>query len=573
VATKTWQNGGVNNNWSTAGNWAEGSKPATGDDVVMGAAYNCTMDENSANLKSFDQTGYANTLSGTGNIVVIGATSATNNVILAGTNTMSGTINLSPSTASAIINFTSGGVGVSFITSTPSGTSSSVVFQDNFTSRATKTCTFTIASSVGTTDLNGKTVSGESSVNRLLVRSGTLGTSGTITINGGTFANADFRDIALSASTDLSAITGLSGDAGGNTNITFTTAATQTYTGGTGSWSDVTKWTSRVPLPQDNVLMSGVTGGTITADMPRLGKSIDWTGASGSPTYSQSVATTVYGSITAISSMTGTFGGSGITFEGRGAFTLTSAGRTFTAITVSMVGGSLSLQDAATTASGNSFTLNNGTLTSNGFSISSGSGFSGTGTATRALDISNSTVSLSASSGTPWSFATVTGLTFTSTGSTILISDTGASTKTFNGGGLTYNNLSISGGGAGAVIITGANTFNSIRITGGTKSITLPGSTNTTILSGAGLGNSTNLITFTSSAGSATVRKTSGILGWNYVSLTNIPSTGGAVFYAGANSTDGGGNTGWIFGNAPSTGGTTLTTYAAGPPFESIGYF
>lgn len=37
MATKTWQNGGVNNNWSTDGNWVEGSKPAVGDDVVMSA--------------------------------------------------------------------------------------------------------------------------------------------------------------------------------------------------------------------------------------------------------------------------------------------------------------------------------------------------------------------------------------------------------------------------------------------------------------------------------------------------------------------------------------------------------
>ena len=56
------------------------------------------------------------------------------------------------------------------------------------------------------------------------------------------------------------------------------------------------------------------------------------------------------------------------------------------------------------------------------------------------------------------------GLTWSDTAGSITISDTGAGTKTFVGGGLTYNNLIIAGGGSGAVSITGANTFKDFSV-------------------------------------------------------------------------------------------------------------
>lgn len=422
---------------------------------------------------------------------------------------------------------------------------------DNLTFMDSKVITLTLNGNV--LNINGKTVSGSSSTSRILIRSNTLGTSRTITNTTGTFANADFRDITLSSAADLSAITGLSGDAGGNTNITFTTPATQTATMSTNkNWSDVTIWTSRVPLPQDDVSMAGVTGGTLTADMPRLGKSIDWTGASGSPTVAHSTASTLYGSLTFISGMTVTQT-TNITFEGRGDFTFTRAGRTLAnSINQSMVNGSLTLQDSLVLAG--TYNLTNGTLNDSGFSISCGV-FQSTNSNTRAINKSG--VWTLNNTSTPWIATTSTGLTFNDSG-TIVLSDTSASTKTFSGGGLAYNDLKINAASTASdvVTITGANTFNRIYTDGGgTKSIKLPGSTTTTIVSGEGLANGTNVITFTASSGSATVSKSSGVLAWDYVSLTNIPSTGGATFYAGANSTDGGGNTNWIFANAPQGGG------------------
>lgn len=109
MAVITWQNGGVDNNWSTAGNWDLGRKPAAGDDVVIAAAYNCVVNENTANLNSFDMNGYANTLSGTSTITVQFSTATTSTVRFAGTISWTGVLNLNPTNASGVINFYSGG--------------------------------------------------------------------------------------------------------------------------------------------------------------------------------------------------------------------------------------------------------------------------------------------------------------------------------------------------------------------------------------------------------------------------------------------------------------------------------
>lgn len=113
-----------------------------------------------------------------------------------------------------------------------------------------------------------------------------LSTSAILECDSLEFSNVDFRDIvgAGTANWDLSAITGGSGDCGGNSGIIFTTAQTQYFkhTLGVVNWSDATKWFSnyertiagRVPLPQDNAIFdeNSFTGAsTLTLNVPRLG--------------------------------------------------------------------------------------------------------------------------------------------------------------------------------------------------------------------------------------------------------------------------------------------------------------
>ena len=551
-------------NWTDTTKWAasdasallninDGATPTASDDVFLTAnSGQCTISAVSVG-KSLTCTGYTGTLTQSSTLTISGSVT-----LVAG---MTFTYTTGTLSINATGTLTTGGLLLGNVSTAGTGT---LTLGDNLSFRATKTNTLSLGASTADLALNGFTIAGNSAVNRILIHAATLGSARTITNTTGTFANADFRDITFSAVADYSAITGLSGDCGGNTNATFTTAATQTYTGGTDSWSTAARWTSRVPLPQDNVVITGQSGSyTITADMPRLGKSIDFSGALGTPTYTQSVSVTLYGSMTFKSTMTVTWA-QVHTLEGRGSFTWTSAGKSIGSATMAMFGGTITLQDALTSTG--TFTLSNGTIVDGGFACSF-SVFSSTNTNTRAITRSGTwTIT---GTGTQYTHATATNLTLTDTG-TILISDTGASSKTFAGGGLTYNNLSISGGGAGAVIITGANTFNRIYTNGGgTKSITLPGSTTTTIISNQGLNNGTNLITFTASAGSATIANAQGNLSWDYVSLTNIigSTSGNGKFYAGptTHSTDGGGNTNWVFDQAPGDRGFSRNKYIGEP--------
>ena len=404
------------------------------------------------------------------------------------------------------------------------------------------------------------TLNGSSATVRLLIQSDTLGTPRTLTVSNTTptVTNADFKDITGvttgSASWDLSAITGKSGDCGGNSGITFTTAATQTASLSAGAgfnWNTVARWTSRVPLPQDNVVINAAFNATqtVTLNVPRAGKSIDWTGTTGTPDWAVTTATTIYGSLTRIAAMTQS-GTTNVTFEGRGSFTMASlAGPTWTnPLIIAMVGGTLTLSDAFVSSS--TKTHNNGTWNDGGFAstftqITSNSGL------TRAITrTGNMTLNGTGAVAT----ITSTGLTYTGTGSTITISDATATSKTFAGGGITtFGNITFSGAN---IIVTGANTFQIIALNnlGDTTGVTLPASTTTTVTgftTTASSGNVAKLIS--SSAGTAaTLSRAAGQTSINWVSIKDSAATGGATWYAGANSTNVSGNTGWTFTAPPS---------------------
>jgi hypothetical protein len=415
---------------------------------------------------------------------------------------------------------------------------------------------------INTTTVTGTLkIWGGSATDRILVRSNTIGTATTITNTGATmdWQSVDFRDIALSTAYDASAITGLSGDSGGNTNITFPGSVAQVWSGTSGGNWSANAWTTRVPLPQDDVSFNtSLSGQTITLDMPRLGRSVDFSGVSGTPAISaNTVAMTVNGSMNLTGIGTFTTGSTGSwTYMGRGSYSLTSNGKSYgsTAVSINAPTGTYTLLDAHTQSTGNgnsTFSVSNGTFDSAGFNVTATIISLGTGTTT---NMGNST--WLATHGSSASVYSVNAGATVNAGTSTLVIGSSTANLTFAGGGKTYNDFRVTPGLSGTVAITGANTFNRIYSNGGgVKSIILPGSATTTLLSGLGLNNGTDVITFTASAGSATVSKASGILSWDYVNLTNIPSTGGATFYAGANSTDGGGNTGWIFSAAPAGAG------------------
>ena len=551
---------------------------------ITGGAHTGTFDTggNTINASTFSYTGTgtrtltlgasAINLSGTNNASVWNTTTVTNLTFNANTSTitLSGANGGLTSTTLTFSTAVFSGSGKQRI---DTGAATLTFLNLTRTGTDVKTDEFAIGGSMvvtGTLTLNGYSIT-----NRLFMHTDVnllaLGTNRTIDAATVSVTNTDFADItgAGAGSWDLSAISGGSGNIGGNSGITFTTADENFWIGDTGNWSTAGEWSTssggaadgRTPLPQDNATFDGSsfsgTGFTVTLDMPRAGKNITWTNlGSDNPAWAKTTATTVYGSVTMVSGMTNS-GTAAFSLRGRiaeaggGGSTWTSAGQTWTnPITVAAFGGTYILQDAFLSSS--SITITHGTLNDNNFNVTVTS-FTSVAPLTGTLTMGTTNTWTLTSTGTIWNVTS--GAVINANTSTISMTDVSASAKTFAGGGKTYGAISIaSDGTAGTTTFTGANTFASMTIgAGGIKSIVLPGSTTTTITASSGLGNGTNVITFTASAGSATISSATGNFCWDYVNLTNIPSTGGATFYAGANSTDGLGNTGWSFTNCRAT--------------------
>lgn len=553
---------GGTRNWNTASTWfnCAGSFPAAGDDVIAtSTSGNVIVNVNTAALKSFDFSTYGGTLSGTSQIIVRGLSASTQDIKFGGTVTWTGQLNLQNNSTSALLRLTTNGKLLSSITNSAASVATTTL-QDNLSFSALTTNVLTLGAAP--LDMNGFNLSGNSATNRILITSNAMGTVRTITPNGGTFANADFRDMATNVSTNLASITGNSGDCGGNSNITFTTPAAQTWSGtASDSWS-TNAWSGRVPLCQDDVSIASAftpAGRTITVDMPRLGANINFTGTTGGValTPTAGLTSSIYGSLTLVSTMSianvnGTF-----QFEGRGSYTVTSAGNTFfPQVIINAYGGTIQTQDAS--IFGRSLTLTQGTFDANIYNVTIGT----------ALSVANSSsVILGLGTGT-WTF-TGTGTVVSVLGtnaiivpstSTIVISNNTSTAKTFAGGGETFYDVSFSGDN---IIVTGANTFHNLGIDNA-------GDTNTTglILSS---GTATTTITSLSTNATTTADRailfagalaglqanTGGNICVDYLSIQNIRAYGTSAFYAGANSLDVGGNIGWNFTACPAPVTTT----------------
>jgi hypothetical protein len=137
MATVTW--GAVAGNWSDGTKWSGGAKPANGDDVVFDAASaNCVVNENTAYLKSLDQTGYTGVMSGSSYIYIRGLTASTNVCLFANgaSHTWNGRLYLSPVTDTAQINLTWGGMTTPVLITTNTS-SAPIFFLDAITMPAT----------------------------------------------------------------------------------------------------------------------------------------------------------------------------------------------------------------------------------------------------------------------------------------------------------------------------------------------------------------------------------------------------------------------------------------------------
>jgi hypothetical protein len=191
--------------------------------------------------------------------------------------------------------------------------------------------------------------------------------------------------------------------------------------------------------------------------------------------------------------------------------TITSNTKTLGAITVTKTGaGVLSLVDDLVLSA--AFTTTSGNFDAANKNISA-AGLTSTGTVARSITMGSGTWTLT-SAGTIWGLATATGMTLNANTSTIVLSTTSATAKTFAGGGLTYNNLVIGGATTTSTLqFTGSNTFTGTISSTKTvaHTITFTAATTTTVANWTVTGTVGNVVTIGSAtAASHNLVKTGG---------------------------------------------------------------
>ncbi len=333
------------------------------------------------------------------------------------------------------------------------------------------------------------TLNSNSSTNRLLVLTSTVGSA--VTVNAAALVCSgviDFQDIhAGGVATWTTAASGATyfGDCGGNTGITFTPAATQTATGTSSFTWSTHGWTSRVPLPQDDVIINNAFSAsqTVTADMPRLGKSIDFTGVTGGLIWFLDPSNTaIFGSLTLTAGVSALNGNHTLTFSGRGSHTITHAGLVWSGsfLAFSGPGGTYSLQDDIQNSSGNGqMSVTDGTLTTNNHTITTAVFVANSGR-TIVINAGTSTFNISNLTGSPWQLNS-SATTWNGSSSTIVFTTTSTSTRTFASGAKTYGTLTYTvANSPGSLTITAAGVFNTLNVASG-RVLTMPSATTNTV--------------------------------------------------------------------------------------------
>ena len=382
------------------------------------------------------------------------------------------------------------------------------------------------------------------------------------------FQYVDWQDIIFNnggANLDLSGDVGGSGNCGGTSitgggTLTFTPATTQTWNStGAGLWSDVSKWTSRVPLVQDNVILGSMTGSPlIQADRKFLCRDITMTGTGAFTLRCEIYETYITGNFTGRTGLTFTNSAScQWCFAPRSANTFTFGGMNTTTSSPNLqVGGGASLTFADSGNIGTGLIQRCGeVIIPSGITVGWDS-YNSNANNVNAKSIISVYGILQLRSGSGTIFTLSNGASFTTINDysgKIRLTSLAAGTKTFATNGAALCDVQVVGGSSGTFAFTGGGSFPRIPsvYSAGTATITFASGTTTTITSpGADdFANGTSVVTIRSATGGspATISKASGLVRGDYLSLQDLTATGGAVFSAGANSTNVSGNTGWTF--------------------------
>lgn len=332
----------------------------------------------------------------------------------------------------------------------------------------------------------------------------------------------------------------------------------------TGAAASIYTWTTPSDLTESQALSLNVTAASSTMIWSGgIFLNLNTQGYTGTTSPAAGGGNKIYGNLTIGTGHIPATNTNILTFAPSGSKTLTSNGKILNCPITIEGTGTLTLADALDLGTGTKpLTVTSGTFNSGGFNISCNTLVSSNSN-TRAVTLGSSTVTLGGT-GTIVDFSTTTGLTLSAASSTILSSSTAGTSRTFAGGGLTWGNVTIGGGTSAATFtFTGANTFATLSQTRTVAyTIQFPVDLTTTVEAFTIEGSAGNLITLERTAAGSTgewnIAKTGGgTVDVDYLSISNSNATPATLtWYAGANSTDGGNNTGWIFTVPPPPGGS-----------------
>jgi len=404
----------------------------------------------------------------------------------------------------------------------------------------------------------------------------------TITINDVAYTSGEDYTIAAATSLTIVVTTIEAGKTNAVRTFTVTVAApagvARYWVGGSGSWLDATNhWATtsggtpgadNLPTELDNVFFdenSGLTDGTVSLDFTEdpllwaVCKDItSTTGVSYAFTEGDTGYLEIHGSITLES---GNSFGSGVmiyVYGGNG--TITSNNVIFPILLI--MSGTYELSDDITITEqfvfdGTLFNTNNYNITAADFYVEATSN-------DITFNMGSSTFTTTSDT-TAWQVTDYGENTVTINSGTSTIISTGTGGADFWGSGKTYYNLEFNGDPTtydeygnpnNYAAISGSNIFNTLTIGPGIP-VMFPTESPQTMNDFVAIGTETDPIPIYSddnnpstSVGS-TIIISSGIISCDYLDISFMNATGGATFYAGANSVDGGHNTGWTFTAPP----------------------
>jgi hypothetical protein len=302
------------------------------------------------------------------------------------------------------------------------------------------------------------------------------------------------------------------------------------------------------------VINQAFSAQTITQDSGDIGRNVNFTGSTGLTFSTSATRPYVYGSLTFATGMAVTVTGTtSIYFRGRGVnSTLTSNGVTLPqAVMCDTINGTVLLGDnLSETRQNTNVDTQSGTFDLNGFNLTTTRGIaSATGTTT----FFRSGVITITAEDTRQSVLSFPNGTVNSGTSTIIVNP-GSTTiaHTFDANSNTLNNVTIN---TDKVTLQSAGTYNLLtaNVAGMTNGLLMLAGVTHTVSGFATNGSAGNLAKLVSTVGAspATISCASGTISVDYMSIQDSAATGGATFYAGANSTNVSGNTGWIFSAPP----------------------